>query len=48
VLPECLDAGWTFPTAARLAQPIPGAHSDVLVRAPVTPPSMSWLDLRKG
>ena len=26
VLPECLDVGWTFPTAARLAQPIPGAE----------------------
>jgi predicted amidohydrolase len=33
VLPECLDIGWTFPTAADLAQPIPGTHSEVLMRA---------------
>jgi predicted amidohydrolase len=33
VLPECLDAGWTFPTAASLAQPIPGPHSNILIRA---------------
>jgi predicted amidohydrolase len=33
VLPECLDIGWTFPTAADLAQPVPGPHSDVIVRA---------------
>jgi predicted amidohydrolase len=30
VLPECLDAGWTWPDARRLACPIPGPRSDVL------------------
>lgn len=30
VLPECLDIGWTYPEAKRLAQPIPGKYSDVL------------------
>src|SRR4051812_46734894 len=26
VLPECLDLGWTDPSARDLAQPIPGPH----------------------
>lgn len=33
VLPECLDLGWTFPEAARLAEPIPGPRSDLLAEA---------------
>jgi len=33
VLPECLDLGWTDPSARELAAPIPGPHADVLVRA---------------
>ncbi len=33
VLPECLDLGWTDPSARRLAEPIPGPHSDRLVEA---------------
>lgn len=33
VLPECLDLGWTCPDTGRLAQPIPGSHSDVIVEA---------------
>ena len=33
VLPECLDLGWTDPCARRLAQPIPGPHSQRLVEA---------------
>jgi len=33
VLPECLDLGWTHPCAHDLAQPIPGAHVEALVRA---------------
>jgi predicted amidohydrolase len=33
VLPECLDLGWTDPSARTLAQPIPGAGSDRLARA---------------
>jgi predicted amidohydrolase len=33
VLPECMDLGWTDPSARRLAQPIPGAHSDRLAQA---------------
>jgi predicted amidohydrolase len=33
VLPECLDLGWTDPSARTLAQPIPGAHTDCLARA---------------
>ncbi len=33
VLPECLDLGWTHPSAHHLAQPIPGPHSDRLARA---------------
>jgi predicted amidohydrolase len=30
VLPECLDVGWTHPSARRLAQPVPGPTADVL------------------
>ena len=33
VLPECLDWGWMHPAAQRLAQPIPGAYSDILGQA---------------
>ncbi|MCC6445160.1 MAG: carbon-nitrogen hydrolase family protein [Armatimonadetes bacterium] len=33
VLPECLDLGWAFPEAARLAFPIPGPNSDRLAEA---------------
>lgn len=33
VLPECLDVGWTHPSARRLAEPIPGPTSDRLCRA---------------
>ncbi|MCI0359389.1 MAG: carbon-nitrogen hydrolase family protein [Planctomycetaceae bacterium] len=33
VLPECLDLGWTDPSARELAQPIPGPHVDRLARA---------------
>jgi predicted amidohydrolase len=33
VLPVCLDLGWTDPSARTQAQPIPGPHADVLVRA---------------
>ena len=33
VLPECLDAGWTSPESRRLAQPIPGPHSEALAEA---------------
>jgi predicted amidohydrolase len=33
VLPECLDFGWTDPSARDGAQPIPGAHSDRLADA---------------
>jgi hypothetical protein len=29
VLPECLDCGWTDPSARHLARPIPGPHADV-------------------
>ena len=32
VLPECLDLGWTHPSARDLAQPIPGDHTDRLYR----------------
>ncbi len=35
VLPECLDLGWTHPSARRLAQPVPGPHSDRLVDAAI-------------
>jgi len=33
VLPECLDLGWTDPSARALAQPIPGDHADQLAEA---------------
>jgi len=33
VLPECLDVGWTHPSARELAQPIPGPTSDRLADA---------------
>src|SRR4051794_35779470 len=33
VLPECLDLGWTDPSARELAQPIPGPHADALAGA---------------
>jgi len=33
VLPECLDLGWTDPSARRLARPIPGPHADRLAQA---------------
>jgi predicted amidohydrolase len=33
VLPECLDLGWTDPSARELARPIPGPHAETLARA---------------
>jgi predicted amidohydrolase len=33
VLPECLDLGWTHPSARELAQPIPGRYSSMLCDA---------------
>jgi len=33
VLPECLDLGWTDPSARELAVPIPGPHFDRLADA---------------
>ncbi len=33
VLPECLDLGWTDPSARDLAQPIPGPHAERLAQA---------------
>jgi len=33
VLPECLDIGWTHPSARDFAQPIPGPHFARLARA---------------
>lgn len=33
VLPECLDLGWTDPSARTLAEPIPGRHADALAAA---------------
>lgn len=33
VLPECLDLGWTDPSARDLAQPIPGPHVAWLMKA---------------
>jgi predicted amidohydrolase len=33
VLPECLDLGWTDPSARELARPIPGPHVDRLAGA---------------
>lgn len=35
VLPECLDIGWTDPSARTLAQPIPGPHTALLAEAAV-------------
>jgi predicted amidohydrolase len=33
VLPECMDLGWTDPSARRLAQPIPGPHFERLAQS---------------
>ncbi|MBN2409871.1 MAG: carbon-nitrogen hydrolase family protein [Candidatus Aminicenantes bacterium] len=33
LLPECLDCGWTYPDSPRLADPIPGPHTDILAKA---------------
>ncbi|MDP2323062.1 MAG: carbon-nitrogen hydrolase family protein, partial [Gammaproteobacteria bacterium] len=33
VLPECLDLGWTHPSARTQAEPIPGPRADRLCRA---------------
>jgi predicted amidohydrolase len=33
VLPECLDVGWTDPSAQELAQPIPGPHAERLMQS---------------
>ncbi len=33
VLPECLDAGWTHPSARTLAQPVPGPTTERLAAA---------------
>jgi predicted amidohydrolase len=33
LLPECLDLGWTHPSARLGAQPIPGRHCDALMKA---------------
>jgi predicted amidohydrolase len=33
LLPECLDLGWTWPEARKLADPIPGERSDQLAAA---------------
>jgi predicted amidohydrolase len=33
VLPECMDLGWTDPSARQLAQPIPGLHSERLAHS---------------
>src|SRR5688500_6372116 len=33
VLPECLDLGWTDPSARELAQPLPGEHVESLARS---------------
>src|SRR5947208_12083885 len=33
VLPECLDLGWTHPSARDLEQPIPGPHCAQLTQA---------------
>jgi predicted amidohydrolase len=33
LLPECLDLGWTHPSARRAAQAIPGPHCDALMEA---------------
>lgn len=33
VLPECMDLGWTYPDARRLAKTIPGDYSELLCEA---------------
>ena len=33
VLPECLDLGWTDPSAREMAEPIPGLHGKCLAEA---------------
>jgi predicted amidohydrolase len=33
VLPECMDLGWTDPSARQLAQPIPGPHTQRLAQS---------------
>src|SRR5262245_44928939 len=33
VLPECLNLGWTDPSARTRAEPIPGPHADRLIHA---------------
>ncbi|HEU5138838.1 MAG TPA: carbon-nitrogen hydrolase family protein [Bacillales bacterium] len=33
VLPECMDLGWTYPGAGKVAEPIPGHYSDILCEA---------------
>ncbi len=33
VLPECLNLGWTHPSAHELAMPLPGQHSEQLAQA---------------
>jgi predicted amidohydrolase len=33
VLPECLDLGWTHPSAHTMSHPIPGPYSDTICRA---------------
>jgi predicted amidohydrolase len=33
VLPECMDLGWTDPSARQLAQPIPGPHAQQLAES---------------
>lgn len=33
VLPECLDLGWTHPSAMEIAGPIPGTRSDAIAQA---------------
>jgi predicted amidohydrolase len=35
VLPECMDLGWTHPSARELAQPIPGSHFQILSDAAI-------------
>jgi len=35
VLPECLDLGWTHPSARKVAQPVPGPHSERLADAAI-------------
>jgi len=33
ILPECLDWGWTYPSAKKLAKPIPGPYSNILSKS---------------